>query len=83
MNGRPVVDPREARPVATARFELYWAFCLQYNPNSLILLIDVRDTYFQLNPFLNIAKVKSVDRSLYLFEVSKLTPVECAYILLM
>ena len=44
-------DPRQPRPVATARYELYWAFCLRYAQYSRILLIDVRDTYFQRSPF--------------------------------
>ena len=44
-------DPRQPRPVATARYELYWVFCLRYARYSRILLIDVRDTYFQRSPF--------------------------------
>ena len=44
-------DPRQPRPVATARYELYWIFCLRYAQYSRILLIDVRDTYFQRSPF--------------------------------
>jgi len=46
------MDPREARPVATARYELYWIWSRQYHPDdSSILIVDVRDTYFQSNPF--------------------------------
>mmetsp|Transcript_48581 Transcript_48581/g.72081 ORF Transcript_48581/g.72081 Transcript_48581/m.72081 type:complete len:600 (+) Transcript_48581:72-1871(+) len=44
-------DAREPRPLATARFELYWAWSLRYSPLSYILLIDFRDAYFQLHPF--------------------------------
>eukprot|EP00584_Thalassiosira_punctigera_P000772 CAMPEP_0172531706 /NCGR_PEP_ID=MMETSP1067-20121228/4998_1 /TAXON_ID=265564 ORGANISM="Thalassiosira punctigera, Strain Tpunct2005C2" /NCGR_SAMPLE_ID=MMETSP1067 /ASSEMBLY_ACC=CAM_ASM_000444 /LENGTH=496 /DNA_ID=CAMNT_0013316109 /DNA_START=154 /DNA_END=1641 /DNA_ORIENTATION=+ len=44
-------DPREARPVATARYELYWIWSKQYHENSSILIIDARDAYFQSNPF--------------------------------
>jgi len=68
--GNSIDDPREARPVATARFELYWAFCLNYSPKSRILLVDVRDTYFQLNPFSGIPRTSpsSPDGFLYLFE---------------
>jgi len=49
--GEIVEDPREARPVATARYELYWAWSLLYSPHSQILLIDARDTIFQGDPF--------------------------------
>ncbi|KAL7539854.1 hypothetical protein ACHAXR_009667 [Thalassiosira sp. AJA248-18] len=44
-------DPRIARPVATARYELYWIFSRQYHPTSSILIVDARDAYFQSNPF--------------------------------
>ena len=44
-------DPRTPRPVATARYELYWIWCLQYTSSSWIMLIDARDTWFQLHPF--------------------------------
>ena len=50
----PVADPRPARPVATARYELYWAWVTAYLPSSRILLIDVRDTYFQADPFVGL-----------------------------
>eukprot|EP00934_Nitzschia_sp_Nitz4_P002243 Nitzschia sp. Nitz4//scaffold88_size82704//6405//7754//NITZ4_005280-RA/size82704-augustus-gene-0.76-mRNA-1//1//CDS//3329559458//2243//frame0 len=48
---RAVPDPRIGRVVATLRYEWYWIWCQQYNPNSWIMLIDARDTYFQRNPF--------------------------------
>lgn len=44
-------DPRQARPVATARYELYWIWSRQYHENSSILIVDARDAYFQSNPF--------------------------------
>ena len=44
-------DTREARPVATARYELYYIFSKQYRETSSILIIDARDAYFQSNPF--------------------------------
>ncbi|KAL7548293.1 hypothetical protein ACHAWF_011592 [Thalassiosira exigua] len=47
----PAEDPRVARPVATARYELYWIFSRQYHGTSSILVVDARDTYFQSNPF--------------------------------
>merc|ERR1719232_1754322 len=50
-NGMPEEDTRVYRPVATARYELYYAWSTQYSNDSWILLIDSRDTYFQENPF--------------------------------
>jgi hypothetical protein len=73
MDGQqPVEDPRTPRPLATIRFELYWAWALQYNPKSLILLIDFRDTYFQRHPFQDVERssLTSKDGLLYVFEVS-------------
>ena len=46
-DGTPAEDPREARPVATARYELYYIWSKQYHERSKILVIDSRDTYFQ------------------------------------
>ncbi len=68
---KTVRDPREARPVATARFELYWAWSLHYDEHSWIMLIDSRDTYFQSNPFANVERDArgSPDGLLYFFEV--------------
>ena len=60
-NGRPLDDPREARPVATARYELYWIWSLHYETYRRILLIDVRDTYFQRSPFDDLPKPKGGD----------------------
>ena len=50
-DNRPADDPRDARPVATARYELYWIWSKQYTATSSILIVDVRDTFFQSNPF--------------------------------
>jgi len=50
-DGKSVEDPRIPRPVATARYDIYWVWALQYQPHSQILLIDVRDAYFQSDPF--------------------------------
>ena len=50
-DGKAVEDRRAPRPVATARYELYYAWSLQYSEKSWIMLIDFRDTYFQSNPF--------------------------------
>lgn len=50
-------DPREPRPVATARYEIYWIWSINYKRESRILLVDVRDTYFQLDPFHTIPKL--------------------------
>ena len=46
-DGKPAEDQREARPVATARYELYYIWSKQYLERSKILVIDSRDTYFQ------------------------------------
>ena len=59
--GTPLDDPREARPVATARYELYWIWSLQYENYRRILLIDVRDTYFQRSPFDDLPKPQAED----------------------
>eukprot|EP00553_Chaetoceros_curvisetus_P002417 CAMPEP_0204613694 /NCGR_PEP_ID=MMETSP0717-20131115/1624_1 /ASSEMBLY_ACC=CAM_ASM_000666 /TAXON_ID=230516 /ORGANISM="Chaetoceros curvisetus" /LENGTH=430 /DNA_ID=CAMNT_0051626197 /DNA_START=1 /DNA_END=1293 /DNA_ORIENTATION=- len=69
--GDAVKDPREARPVATARYELYWAWSLHYDKHSWIMLIDSRDTYFQSNPFANVERENDATKSdglLYFFE---------------
>lgn len=62
----PLPDPRDPRPVATARYELYWSWASQYSPASWIMLIDSRDTHFQQNPFDGLPNTDS--GSLYLFE---------------
>lgn len=54
-SGEAIPDPREPRPVATARYELYWMWSLQYNSDSWLMLIDARDAWFQLDPFKGLA----------------------------
>lgn len=44
-------DPRIGRVVATLRYEWYWIWALKYNPESWLMLMDARDTFFQTNPF--------------------------------
>jgi len=44
-------DERIGRVVATLRYEWYWIWTARYNPESWIMLIDARDTFFQTNPF--------------------------------
>eukprot|EP01083_Nonionella_stella_P293095 996759_1 len=69
--GGVIKDPREARPVATARYDLYWCWSLNYSMHSWIMLIDSRDTYFQLHPFVTVKRElnpKRPDGLLYLFE---------------
>jgi hypothetical protein len=51
-----VPDPRSPRVVATLRYEWYWIWSLQYQPQSWILLLDARDSYFQSNPFANVPR---------------------------
>jgi hypothetical protein len=66
-----VKDPREARPVATARYELYWMWSLMYESDSWIMLIDARDAWFQLDPFDSLGGEVGVDGGeLHLFGVS-------------
>jgi hypothetical protein len=63
-------DPREHRVVATLRYEWYWIWAEQYNPNMWILLIDARDTIFQSDPFAHVPPRQSLnpkDGLLYFF----------------
>ena len=50
-DGTALDDPRAGRVVATLRYEWYWIWSLHYNPDQWILLLDARDSLFQLNPF--------------------------------
>lgn len=65
--GNPVDDPRDARPVATARYELYWIWSLQYSKESWLMLLDVRDIWFQLDPFEQVRSRGNVNGELHLF----------------
>jgi hypothetical protein len=47
----PQPDPRSGRVAATIRYEWYWIWSLNYRPVSWILLLDARDSFFQLDPF--------------------------------
>lgn len=49
-------DPREGRVVATLRYEWYWIWLQHYNKNSWIMVLDARDSFFQLNPFVNLPR---------------------------
>lgn len=49
-------DPRAHRVVATLRYEWYWIWARNYNPNVWILLIDARDSFFQSDPFANLPR---------------------------
>jgi hypothetical protein len=49
-------DPRQGRVVATLRYEWYWIWLQHYQPNSWIMILDARDSYFQRNPFANVAR---------------------------
>ena len=65
-----VDDPREPRPVATARYELYWIWSLRYKRTSWLMLIDARDVWFQLDPFEELMERGDVSGELHLFGVS-------------
>lgn len=69
-NGNPIFDPRDPRPVATARYELYWMWSLQYVKESWLMLIDARDVWFQLHPFKELSSRGKVSGELHLFGVS-------------
>jgi len=49
-------DPRIGRVAATLRYEWYWIWAQHYNPNSWIMLVDARDSFFQSNPFANLPR---------------------------
>ena len=78
VNFNYVTDPRDPRPVATARYELYWIWSLRYEVSSWIMLIDARDSWFQLDPFrgLEDRDIGSDGGELHLFGVS----VDCFFI---
>lgn len=44
-------DPRPFRTFANIRYALYEYWLRHYTENSYILILDFRDTFFQLNPF--------------------------------
>jgi hypothetical protein len=66
-SGNSRLDPREPRPVATARYELYWMWSLQYKKHSWLMLIDARDVWFQLQPFQTLKDQGKVSGELHLF----------------
>ncbi|CAJ1942422.1 unnamed protein product [Cylindrotheca closterium] len=49
-------DKRIGRVVATLRYEWYWIWAQEYNPDSWIMLIDARDSYFQTDPFADVPR---------------------------
>lgn len=73
--GKPLDDPREARTIATTRYELYWLWSLHYKPNVWMLLLDARDSYFQTNPFDTVPRDTDPNKksgALHFFGVSNL-----------
>ena len=70
VSGNPISDPREPRPVATARYELYWIWSLHYEKESWLMLIDARDVWFQSHPFGELINRGKVSGELHLFGVS-------------
>ena len=52
----PIDDPRTPRTVQTLRYEIYWLMLLPISQQSWILLVDARDTYFQLDPFASVPR---------------------------
>ncbi|KAL9182721.1 hypothetical protein ACHAXT_004000 [Thalassiosira profunda] len=66
-SGNPIADPRDPRPVATARYEIYWIWSLQYRKESWLMLIDARDVWFQSSPFAELTAKGKVSGELHLF----------------
>ena len=63
-------DPREGRVVATLRYEWYWIWSRRYQPESWLMLLDARDSFFQSNPFVDLPRQPegtAQDGLLYLF----------------
>ncbi|KAL3912785.1 MAG: hypothetical protein SGILL_006749 [Bacillariaceae sp.] len=60
-------DPRVPRHVTQMRFEYYWAWSRYYSSNSRILVSDVRDVYFQLDPFSALPDDKNMERTMQVF----------------
>lgn len=54
-----VPDPRSDRTVANIRYELYWLMAIHYAPHSWLMLVDARDTVFQVNPFAHVPRRQS------------------------
>jgi len=69
VDGVASEDIRVHRPIATSRFEAYWIWSTHYGPKSMILLLDGRDAYFQLQPFegLERSPVSASDGVLHFF----------------
>lgn len=52
----PQPDPREGRVVATIRYEWYWIWAQHYHAQAWLMLLDARDSLFQINPFSNLPR---------------------------
>mmetsp|Transcript_36060 Transcript_36060/g.107845 ORF Transcript_36060/g.107845 Transcript_36060/m.107845 type:complete len:403 (-) Transcript_36060:301-1509(-) len=70
-DSKALPDPRPSRPVATARFELYWVWSLHYRPLSRIMLVDARGVYFQLSPFDALPRTPEVELFIFFEESTK------------
>jgi len=62
-------DPRPYRTFANMRYGLYEYWLQYYSAKSYILILDFRDTYFQLDPFLSFgpSEGRDVKYDLHLF----------------
>lgn len=58
---RKADDPKEARVVATLRYDWYWIWLQNYQKNSWIMVLDARDSFFQSNPFHNLPRRSDPD----------------------
>ncbi len=61
--GDAVKDPRVARAVGTARYELYRTWSLHYDERSWIVLVDSRDTSSIMNSFENAEREDDATKS--------------------
>ena len=50
-------DPRPYRTFANIRYALYEYWLRHYGDTSYILILDFRDTFFQLDPFLSFGPI--------------------------
>ena len=64
---RPLPDIRPPRCVAQLRYEYYWAWVSSYLGSSRVLISDVRDVFFQRNPFQNLPRNATMETTLHVY----------------
>lgn len=58
-------DPRPYRTFAMIRYALYEYWLQYYSERSYILILDFRDTFFQVDPFLSFGPIESRNTTTY------------------